>query len=104
MPKISYAERVSSAQVMLSGIKAHSRELERRGIDTAFQTKLETKISSSISLNNEQEKLKADLKAKTAELDAEMVEMSALVSEAQKIVKMDVPKEQWKEFGIQSKR
>jgi len=99
MSKRSYAEVVSKAQVMLSGLKTHD-ELARRGIDTAFITNLETKIGSSIGLNNEQEKLKADLKSKTAQLDSEISSMNALVSEAQKVVKMDIPKDQWKEFGV----
>jgi hypothetical protein len=102
MPKNSYAETVSKAQVMLSGLKAHD-ELARRGIDAAFIANLEERINSSIRLNNEQEKLKADLKSKTAELDSEVAGMSAMVSEAQKVVKIDISKDQWKEFGIQAK-
>ena len=104
MANKSYAEKVKNAQVMLSGLKAHASELARRGINPAFLTNLETKIGSSILLNNEQEKLKADLKAKTAALDNEVKKMQMLASEAQKIVKLDVPQEQWKEFGIQSRR
>lgn len=99
MPKRSYAEVVSKAQVMLSGLKAHD-QLARRGIDATFVTNLETKINSSIELNNEQEKLKADLKSKTAELDSEVKDMNRLVAEAQKVVKLDIPKDQWKEFGV----
>ena len=104
MPKKSYAEEVKKAQVMLSGLKGHASILERRGIDTGFITKLESKIDATITLNNEQEKLKADLKSKTANLDGEMKEMKTLVAEAQKIVKIDVPKAQWLEFGILSKK
>ena len=103
MSKRSYAEVVSKGQVMLSGLKAHN-ELARRGIDAAFIANLETRVNSSIELNNEQEKLKADLKSKTAQLDSEISSMNALVAEAQKVVKMDIPKDQWKEFGVLVKR
>ena len=103
MPKESYAETVSKAQVMLSGLKAHD-ELSRRGIDANFIANLEVKINSAIQLNNEQEKLKADLKSKTTELDGELSAMVASVAEAQKVVKMDIPKDQWKEFGVLVKR
>ena len=51
-----------------------------------------------------QEKLKADLKSKTAELEAKMKEIDVKMSEAKKIVKMDIPQSQWKEFGIVDKR
>jgi len=104
MPKKSYAEEVKKAQVMLSGLKENADKLGRRGIDAGFITKLESKVNASITLNNEQEKLKADLKTKTANLDGEMKEMKTLVAEARKIVKLDIPKEQWLEFGILSKR
>lgn len=100
MPKKAFADDVSAAQVMLAGLKAHTATLERRGLGADFQDTLETKINSSISTNNEQEKLKADQETKTAELKVEVKGMNALVAEARKIVKMDIPKEQWKEFGI----
>ena len=103
MANQSYSKKMSDAQVMLSGLKAHD-ELARRGIDAAFIGNLETKINSSIELNNEQERLKADLKSKTAALDSEVSAMMALVAEAQKMVKTDIPKDQWKEFGIQAKK
>ena len=104
MPKKSYAESVKNAQVMLAGLKEHADKLERRGIDTNFINNLEMKIDASITLNNEQEKLKAELKTKTSKLTDEMKVMGNLVAEAKKIVKLDLPKEQWLEFGILSKR
>ena len=104
MPAKTYAASINSAQVMLAGIRSHVSELSRRGIDTTFQTELEGKINTTVAENNEQEKRKADLKAQTAIVDKSVKEMNAMVAEAQKIVKMDIPKEQWKEFGIQSKQ
>ena len=104
MPGKTYAASVDSAQVMLAGIRRHASELSRRGIDAAFQTELEAKINTTIAENNEQEKRKADLKAQTVIVDKSVKGMNAMVAEAQKIVKMDIPKEQWKEFGIQSKQ
>ena len=108
MPAKTYKASIDSAQVMLAGIRNHVQELSRRGIDVAFQTELEekinTKINTTIAENNEQEKRKADLKTQTAVVGKSVKKMNALVSEAQKIVKMDIPKEQWKEFGIQSKQ
>ena len=79
----SYAKKLSDAQVMLSGLKAHD-EFAHRGSDAAFIGNLGTKINSSIELNNERERLKADLKTKTAQLDSEVSAMMALATEAQK--------------------
>ncbi|MEI7677298.1 MAG: hypothetical protein WCJ03_11005 [Bacteroidales bacterium] len=104
MSKPSYAEQISNAQVMVSGLKGNADKVVRRGIDGVFVTGLDANLQTVTTLNNEQEKLKADLKAKTAELDAKLLEVEAAVAEAKKIVKMDFPKEQWKEFGIADKR
>jgi len=104
MPRKTYALSVDSAQVMLAAIRSYTSELSRRGIDTAFQTELEAKINTTIAENNEQEKRKAALKSQTVIVDKSVKEMNAMVAEAQKIVKMDIPKALWKEFGIQSKQ
>ena len=104
MPAKSYAASIDSAQVMLAGIRNHIQKLNRRGIDSSFLTGLEEKINTTVAENNEQEKRKANLKTQTAVVNKSVKEMNAMVAEAQKIIKMDYPKEQWKEFGIQSKQ
>ena len=103
MAKKSYSESVSQARVMIDGLTGNSGKLPK-GMDQAFLTSLTDSRTRVVSLNSEQEKLKADLKTKTAELDAEITAMMKLYSEAKKRVKMDFPKEQWKEFGISDKR
>jgi len=104
MPKNSYAEQITKAQVMLAGLKGNTEQVARRGLDQAFLTKLDTDQNLAVSLNNEQEKLKADLVTKTAQLEAKLAELAGEVSEAQKIVKMDFDQSRWKEFGIDAKR
>ena len=73
-------------------------------MDDQFINKLDVNRNEAAALNDQQEKLKADLKTKTAELDAKMAEMDKAVTEAKKIVKLDFPQEQWKQFGIEDKR
>ena len=68
------------------------------------QDKLGADHDLALVLNNEQEKLKADLVNKTAELEAKLAELASEVSETQKIVKMDFDQSRWKEFGIDAKR
>ncbi|MDR1595199.1 MAG: hypothetical protein LBS43_12075 [Prevotellaceae bacterium] len=103
MPKRSYAEQIANAQLMLSGLGNNIEQLSRRGITTEFVNRLSADVSESITLNNEQEKLKADLQAKTSQLQAKLTVVSKTLSEAKKIVKIDIPKEHWKEFGISDK-
>ena len=56
------------------------------------------------TLNSEQEKLKADLKTKTQELSKTITEIESKVSFIKKLIKIDIPQTQWKEFGIEHKR
>jgi hypothetical protein len=100
----SYAQQIDSAQVMLAGLKANQATLEKWGITVEFVTGLETTLNNAIAKNNEQEKLKADLKAATAALNEFLAEMKKAVSEAATVVKLEMPKEQWKEFGVAAKR
>jgi uncharacterized protein YceH (UPF0502 family) len=104
MPKNSYAEQISQAQVMLAGLERHADQVAQRGLTKIFVSQLSDNTTGAIALNNEQEKLKADLKAKTAQLEAKLAEINQAMAEARKIVKLDFPQSQWKEFGIDSKR
>ena len=104
MPKKTYAEQISQAEVMTAGLKNNAAQVARRGLDEAFVNKLEADRLAAVALNNEQEKLKADLKAKTAQLDATLAELDKGLAEARKIVKLDFPQGQWREFGIEDKR
>jgi len=104
MSKPSYAEQISGAQVMVAGLRGNAAQVNRRGIDDQFINKLDSDRLTAATLNDQQEKLKADLKSKTAELDAKMAEMGKELAEAKKIVKLDFPQDQWKQFGIEDKR
>ena len=100
----SYAVQISNAQVMSAGLKANLEALKKRGLSDEFIVTLDKTLTGAIEKNNEQEKLKADLKTATAALEALLTELSKTMSEATKVVKLDIPKEQWKEFGIVAKR
>ena len=100
----TYSKTITDAQVMLAGIKANQTTLAKRNIDNAFTGDLEKNINSCVNLNNEQEELKARLKTKTQELNKQMAELKKKAGEARKIVKLDMPKTTWKEFGIADKR
>ncbi len=104
MPRKTYAESIKDAEVMSAGLKNNAERVAKRGLDKTFTTSFDTGLGNAIKLNNEQEQLKAALMQKTAELDAQMAALSAQLSEARSIVKIEFPKEQWKEFGIEAKR
>ena len=104
MSKPTYAEQISGAQVMVAGLRGNAAQVNRRGIDDQFINKLDSDRLTAATLNDQQEKLKADLKMKTAELEAKLSELDKQMREARKIVKLDFTQTQWKEFGITDKR
>lgn len=102
--KVSYAELISLAEVMASGLKNNADEVAKRGISPEFVAEMEALRNQAITLNNEQERLKADLKSKTESLNAKVEALSAKLSESKKIVKLTIPQSSWLEFGISDKR
>ena len=104
MSKSSYAETINFAKVMLSGLKSNTERLGRRGLDSDFVTGFEETMNSAMSIDNEQEDLKAQLKMKTASLDTKIDELNKLLSESKKVVKLEIEQESWKGFGIDDQR
>lgn len=102
--KQSYAELISEAQVMLAGLKNNSEEVAKRGASAEFTANLEKARALAITLNDEQERLKADLKEKTNQLQTQMDAIVAMLSESRKVVKLALPQTRWKEFGIDDKK
>jgi hypothetical protein len=100
----TYSKTITDTQVMVKGIKDNQEVLSQRKIDDKFADNLQADVDTCIALNNEQETLKAKLKAKTEELDAAIASMNKKSSEARKIIKLDMPQSTWREFGIEDKR
>ena len=102
--KKAYATQISDAQVMTAGLNANLDLLKERGMTPEFTEKLKDEINTAIEQNNAQEKLKADLKASTVALDKTLGKINDAMKEATKVVKLQMPQVQWKEFGIKAKK
>jgi len=102
--KSSYADQINAARLMLNGLKNQGKVLAKRGLDDAFANNFDTVLAAVQKLDGEQESLKARLAEKTAELNAKLEEVAKAASEVKKLVKLDLPKESWKEFGITDAR
>lgn len=100
LPRKAFGVQLEKADVMNAGLKNNPDRIARRGLDSAFQTGFEERIQRLLTLNENQEKAKADLKTFTADIERELLELDREYSEAQKVVKLEFPQEQWKEFGI----
>ena len=104
MTTAPFAEVLNSTKTMIAGLKANPEAVAKRGLDAEFTAKMEKTLEVIKNLDNEQEALKAKLKTKTAEIDSEMTNLKALLSEAKKVVKMSVDQAGWREFGIEDKK
>lgn len=103
MAKKTYSTNLVESQVMIDGLKGRNDKLPL-GVKAEDITKLEEFRKKMETLNSEQEKLKADLKTKTQELSKTITEIESKVSFIKKLIKIDIPQTQWKEFGIEDKR
>lgn len=103
-PSKSLARIAQNAELMLAGLKANISEVEKRGVDAEFISKMENEINRLKINNIEQEKLKSALKLKTEEVNASVDNVSKLFSEAKKVVKLALPQAQWIEFGMDDKK
>lgn len=99
---VSYSKKITNARVMADALKKNVGAVTK--IDQAFVEELQQLKESAEALNSEQEKLKADLKTKTAQLDAEIIKLTDRYNFAKKRVKLDVPQELWKEYGIEDSK
>ena len=103
-PKKSLAEIINKSRLMIAGLKHNAPEVARRGADSSFVAEYENELRELERLDEEQERLKAQLKGKTEEVDAKKRQVESKLAEAKKVVKLATPKAQWVEFGMEDKR
>jgi hypothetical protein len=96
----SYGDKISSAHVVITATREYLPQLTRRGIDESLVVRLEELVRTATDSNNRQELLKGELRKMTAALDAVIVEMGTKLSEIKKIVKIEIPRPEWKKFGF----
>jgi LPS O-antigen subunit length determinant protein (WzzB/FepE family) len=98
------AANISAAQAMVGALKANPSALQHRGMTDAFINNFDMALNNAVGKNNEQERLKADLKNATAELDSHMKQVSQAMSEATKLVKLSLPQNEWVHYGVTATR
>lgn len=104
MARQMFSQSVSDFRTMASGISNRLPSLTNIGITAADATDLATYADELDALNSQQEELKSQLKAKTAELYNKMVEAKAKHSGLAKRIKIATPQADWTAFGITAKR
>lgn len=99
----TFAEYMNRVQLLVKGLEGREENLPA-GISKEQVTNLSGLHSKAGVENAEQEKLKALLKEKTAQIDATTDEMIKKYNLLKKYIKLSVPQELWREFGIEDKK
>ncbi|MDR1678537.1 MAG: hypothetical protein LBR81_02040 [Prevotellaceae bacterium] len=100
----TFAEQVNKAKLMIAALRMNLETLKQRGMSEEFIDLLENLINSISEKDIVQERQKADLRATTATIESLLAQLNTQMKEAIKVVKLDVPQPQWKEYGIDDKR
>ena len=101
MSKVSYAEKIKNAEVMLAGIKSKKEILANHGINDSYIEQFSKLTETCIVLNNAQEKAKAEMMDLTSQLKESLAKLEKEIQYCKRVVKTDMPTTQWKEFGMQ---
>ncbi len=99
----TFAEYMNRVQLLVKGLEGREENLPI-GITKQQVTDLAKLNAKAGTENAEQEKLKALLKEKTAQIDATTDEMIKIYTLLKKYIKLSVPQELWREFGIEDKK
>lgn len=103
MRKKSFADSTTLAQLLVKALVKRGESLPI-GVTIEMRDKLDAAYKKAIEANAEQEKLKALLKEKTAELDGYVTEMETTYAFLKKYIKLGEPQERWREFGFNDKK
>lgn len=100
----SLEARLGAVRLLLNGLKLNAERMASRGVTAEKVDRMNSLYEQAMELDKEQEVLKAKLKEKTAHLDEIIEEINKLASELRKLVKIEIPQELWREFGIEDQR
>ena len=102
---LSFSELKTKATVLSSNMKLNVEKIGHYGIELpAFTNEMDADLLQADVLNNEQERLKSELKAKTEELNALMLKLEKTYALGKKVVKLAEPQANWVAYGITDKK
>ncbi|MBB4036192.1 hypothetical protein GGR21_002093 [Dysgonomonas hofstadii] len=98
------SEQIEKTQMLLNGLEGKAELVKNKGLDDEFIKKLSVNNQQMTVYNEELDKLKAELKAKTIQANRKIMEIKSQVKDAKRVIKRDFSQYQWREFGINDKR
>lgn len=104
MSTTPFAQSLSDARLMADAVRAHEAELSSVALTSETSDEIASLAKEMEALDTVQEKLKADLKRATAELNAKSAKLCILLQDCRRRVKIAIAKDGWQEFGIRAKK
>ena len=102
---LSFSELKTKATVLSSNMKLNVEKVSRYGIELpAFTNEMDADLLQADVLNNEQERLKSELKAKTETLNELLLKLEKNYALGKKVVKLAEPQANWVAYGITDKK
>jgi len=102
---MSFNNLLTNSTLLSGNIKLNAPVVGRYGLDLpAFTDQLDADIARAGILNQEQERMKSELKSKTDELNLLRTKLSESYALGKKTVKMAEPQVNWIAYGIADKR
>lgn len=95
---------MEEAQLFISGLTVNAEAVANRGIQAEFVTRLRTLLDEIRTSENTCKISKSTWMEETAHRNEKMEELEDLITEARKVVKLALPKESWRAFGIDDRR
>ena len=96
----SYAHRIDRVKGILGGMTAYADKLEKWGITQEFITNMTTLYNQASENEQKKNALKASTQQLTVAQDGVMEELENSCAMVKKLVRFELPKETWPEFGF----
>ena len=99
-----YSDQIEKTQLLLKEMKNNIGRLKGKGLDENYLCNLKNDTDLLATYNIDYDKLKADFKAKSIQINIKLEEVKKQVKEAKKILKRNFEQNEWKDFGVLDKR
>lgn len=97
-------EQVLKGRTLAEGLKANIEELKEKGVTAEAIELLEKIYIKTEKLGAEQDKIKEEYHAKTAEVSVAMLELKNSIQNLKSLIKPYYTQNQWIKFGITDKK
>lgn len=100
MLRQSYAHRINRVKAVLGGLTAHADKLAQWGITPEYVTKVNSQYDQACANEQRRNAIKSSAQLASAEQEQVMTELEGNCGMIKKIVRYQLPKEYWPEFGF----